>query len=483
MVTNSPGWSHLLHRADVAGALVLTALPGTPAEENGLDRGDVIVSFDHDEVRSLAEYSATAAATINPNHTLSVVSPDGIARSVVVKLSETSPQVQEYIDSLTRAPSDPVDQYLLAAGGHDVSLAIRSAKSLVSAYPEFGLGYILQAQRSLQAGGALGTDQLSLIRRTIETGLERDPASADVQLGATFVYSTLGDLKAGEDHATLAIQLEPGSPEAHHTLGLIQEKQGRVNDALPELWRAVKLDTLNAGYYRDLARIYIAAGRSESAKATEIAARHVLAHDTNSGTSEDRRRVALNVAILVGGFLGVALLGFRRVGHPEADDGILSAPSIDRELVLLETLGVLGLLTIAIPILVPIVDLKPVSTFALEAANYYVPGVLLCLLSAIGIKRSYDSNYREAPAWMLIVGMVSLLCALWLLAGHMGLMVRSIAGTQPWSVAFYYCSTVVPVLVVSGWLSAIGYRGFSGRGPIDSSRSPRAGEGIVAVET
>ena len=71
-----------------------------------------------------------------------------------------------------------------------------------------------------------------------------------------------------------AIRLDPRSPEAHHSLGVIYGMMDRYRDSIEELQRAIELDPNSAVIYYDLAISYKNTGMiGEAIENHEIAAR------------------------------------------------------------------------------------------------------------------------------------------------------------------------------------------------------------------
>ena len=71
-----------------------------------------------------------------------------------------------------------------------------------------------------------------------------------------------------------ALELAPNVATYHTALGLVLARQGRLQDGLAELERAVALDATDGTAYRHLADLYQALGReSESARARKEAKR------------------------------------------------------------------------------------------------------------------------------------------------------------------------------------------------------------------
>ena len=129
-----------------------------------------------------------------------------------------------------------------------------------------GLGYLSEYQSadSLQAA-------VSLFR----AALDRDPNFARAYAGTAEAYWRLFQETKDEswipkalDAAHRASQLDDHLAPVHTTLGMIDQGQGKYDDAVREFQRALELDATSDAAYRGLASSYEAAGKNADAEST-----------------------------------------------------------------------------------------------------------------------------------------------------------------------------------------------------------------------
>jgi tetratricopeptide (TPR) repeat protein/TolB-like protein len=129
-----------------------------------------------------------------------------------------------------------------------------------------GVGYLSEYQNadSLQAA-------VSLFR----AALDRDPNFALAQAGTAEAYWRLFQetkdqswIPKALDAAHRAAELNDQLAPVHTTVGLIDQGQGKYDDAVKEFQRALELDATSDAAYRGLASTYEAAGKNADAEST-----------------------------------------------------------------------------------------------------------------------------------------------------------------------------------------------------------------------
>jgi len=86
-----------------------------------------------------------------------------------------------------------------------------------------------------------------------------DPAVIE-GLGDYYYYGYRDYIRATEQYLRLA-QMRPNDPVVYFSLGLIQRRQGRWGDAIPNLLKGLKLDPINESYFREVAWSLVAVRR------------------------------------------------------------------------------------------------------------------------------------------------------------------------------------------------------------------------------
>jgi len=145
----------------------------------------------------------------------------------------------------------------LAAGRYAESESV--FRDLVAAGDPLPLGYVGLAQVLLRTG------------RAADAATEL--ADAEKKLGTKFLLSYFRGLalaRAAKPEEALAafqqaVQLDSKNAEAHTNLGKIELTLGRVNEAIPELHEALRLDPGNTQAKRLLSQAYRRAGDAENA--------------------------------------------------------------------------------------------------------------------------------------------------------------------------------------------------------------------------
>ena len=162
---------------------------------------------------------------------------------------------------LARRPTENTaayDDYLKARQLRYYSTQLNSTESAISLLedavrldPGFAVAWAeLGALRALVYFNLEHTDkQLGLAKEAMDTAARLAPGDPAVieGLGDFYYYSYRDYARATEQYMRLAM-LRPNDPVTFYSLGLIQRREGRLADALPNLRRGLKLDPTNARY-------------------------------------------------------------------------------------------------------------------------------------------------------------------------------------------------------------------------------------------
>jgi len=113
-----------------------------------------------------------------------------------------------------------------------------------------------------------GAQQIGPAKEAIDTAVRLAPDDPDVVegVGDFYYYGYRDYTRATEQYLRLA-QMRPNYPAMFFSLGLIQRRQGRMTDALPNLQRGLKLDPNNETYVLEYASSLNAVRRYDEADA------------------------------------------------------------------------------------------------------------------------------------------------------------------------------------------------------------------------
>jgi TolB-like protein len=122
--------------------------------------------------------------------------------------------------------------------------------------------------------------QLGAAKEAIDTAVRLAPDDPAVieGLGDYYYYGYRDYGRATEQYMRLAL-MRPNDPVMYYSLGLIQRRQGRVADALPNFRKALKLDPTNSSYIGTIAESLAAVHLYDEAQA--VLQRFMDAHPEN----------------------------------------------------------------------------------------------------------------------------------------------------------------------------------------------------------
>jgi len=167
--------------------------------------------------------------------------------------------------------------------------AEKDFRAAIDADPNFALAYVGLADRLLTTTDATEAQAL------IERALEIEPDLAEAHASAGFLNSFhLWQWQTAEAEFKRSIELNPNYGTAHQWYAILLEIEGRNDQALSEMQRAVELDPTSPNFRADLCQTYyfrhdFDAARSSCNKALEIDPDFIFAHD-----------YLMNIALLTG---------------------------------------------------------------------------------------------------------------------------------------------------------------------------------------
>lgn len=278
--TNEASWSALLDKSvTTGGALVLDALPDTPAMEAGLQPGDVIAGLDGAPITNHEQLVTAFQLSGDGEHTLLVQKAGGDTESIVAQL-EPAPEISllTYLEQKVAETSSPIYRFLLADRVLDHERAIALYRELIVEFPDFAVAQSLLAKRLISqmeatAGDAgitsLGsTPQIEEARALINAAIESDPSAASIYRTRSQIYLSLDENAQAESDALTALEMDTGAAQAYFLVGTARLVQGRPDEALVALHEAVNLDPFVVQYYFNLALCFRELGFPEEAEQT-----------------------------------------------------------------------------------------------------------------------------------------------------------------------------------------------------------------------
>ncbi|MEX2586650.1 MAG: tetratricopeptide repeat protein [Actinomycetota bacterium] len=296
--TNEASWDGVLSKSvSAGGALVLAVLPDTPAAQAGLERGDVITEIDGTGVTNHEQLVTALRLSADEEHSLAVGKADGTDETIEVQLAQ-APQLSllSHLEQRVAQSPDPAYRFLLADRVLDHGRAIELYRGLVGEFPDFAVAKSLLAKRlisqmeSVAGGGAIttlgATPEIEEARALINEAVESDPSAASIYRTRAQIYLSLNENAQAEDDAQTALDMDSGAAQAHFLAGTARLVQGRPEDALAALHRAVELDPFMVQYYFNLALCYRELGMQDEAALTVESAKS-LTDDAGTRQSLD----------------------------------------------------------------------------------------------------------------------------------------------------------------------------------------------------
>lgn len=450
LTTNARGWKHLIQTSDARGALVLAALPGSPAREAGLAPGDVIVAVDDLVVTNETRARFLLRTRENLNISVSLVGPTGEARTVATQLGKLRVNEGRYLTTRLAQAPDQVTRYLFARSLAKPEEALSLLSLVGRTAHEFPQGRVLRARaliatRPAEPPALRSAYELSATEE-IENGLAFGPDSPETMVLAAQAYLGLNRPNDAEEVAARAVGIDPDDAAAQFVLGGIRLAAGKPEAGLPHLHRAVQLDPYQPENYHALAEAYEALGLHESARST----RDVLTAITARPEESRDLGKAVKVALTLAATIVILSIGLATLTRRDRKSALMPSPRLTlRPSVrgLLEGLGAVGLWGVVIPFIGPDFGLIPQDRRDVEVLEHLVPGSVILVAVVVALVRvsrtsELNENYYLAP-------MSTVLAGLWMTTTHVSLAFDAISGTTSWGLAIFLSTSGPTVLVLS----------------------------------
>ncbi|HOV95349.1 MAG TPA: tetratricopeptide repeat protein [Thermomonas sp.] len=193
-----------------------------------------------------------------------------VAQALQAKLQPAPVQAQQG----DRPPSGNLEAYNLYLKAHssgDTEAAVRLYDAALRLDPNYGLAYAMKARTLIDAvsGGLTGKqadDFFAEADAAVSKAMQLAPALAAPHVARGWLLM-LRDFnwKDGEAELRKAVALAPEDGDALYQLGVARASQGDLTQAVELTRRAIKLDPMNANWYRWLVAYLMPLGRLDEA--------------------------------------------------------------------------------------------------------------------------------------------------------------------------------------------------------------------------
>ena len=276
LVTNSPTWEKLVDSPNGRGAVILFVQPGSPADNKGIARGDMLTHVDGDRVANQEHALALLYANKGEKRNLKIVGRNGKEREVSVRSEIPKQRPKRFLDEMLKGnPNDPVLRYLRAgAVGTTVQSSIDDLKAALDVEPEFVEA--LNKRANLLVTARLATKdkkrQDELVTQAFAAwtnALDIDPRNAEALTQQANAETALNRASAAKADALKAIRVDPTSPAANNALARANLALKKPQDAAGPARAALELNPYtNLTYYRTLAEVFKDLKRKSDCAAT-----------------------------------------------------------------------------------------------------------------------------------------------------------------------------------------------------------------------
>lgn len=150
----------------------------------------------------------------------------------------------------------------------DVDRALHSFERVVATEPRFARAWVgIAAIHALKLGEGELDERAGRMRQreAVQRALALDPDSPEAHVRAWHLMGAIGEMDAAREHMRRAQELGPNNPLVLAALGGYAADDGRLDEAVALLDRAVRLDPLNANYRGNREAYLLAAGRTQAA--------------------------------------------------------------------------------------------------------------------------------------------------------------------------------------------------------------------------
>jgi hypothetical protein len=276
LVTNSPTWEKLVDAPNGRGAVILFVQPGSPADNKGIARGDMLTEVDGERVANQEHALALLYANKGEKRNLKITGRNGKVRELAVRSEIPKERPKRFLDEMLKGnPNDPVLRYLRAgAVGTTVQSSIDDLKAALDVEPEFVEA--LNKRANLLFSARLGTKdkkrQEELITQALAAwtnALDIDPRNAEALTQQANAETAIGKGSAAKADALKAIRVDPTSPAANNALARANLVLKKPQDAAGPARAALELNPYtNLTYYRTLAEVFKDLKRKTDCSAT-----------------------------------------------------------------------------------------------------------------------------------------------------------------------------------------------------------------------
>jgi serine/threonine-protein kinase len=211
-----------------------------------------------------------------------------VAEALQARLQPTPVQVRQS----DRPPSgnlEAYNAYLQAHSNTDASAALTLYDRAIAQDPGYGLAYAMKARTLIDAvsGGLSGqqaAEAFTSADAAVQQAMRLAPGQAATHVARGWLLMLRDfDWKNGEAELRKAVQLAPEDGDALYQLGVARASQGDLQQAVELTRRALKLDPLNANWYRWLVAYLMPLGKLDEArqalgKAIELEPRAIYNH-------------------------------------------------------------------------------------------------------------------------------------------------------------------------------------------------------------
>jgi TolB-like protein/Tfp pilus assembly protein PilF len=185
-----------------------------------------------------------------------------------------APEARVLLERRPTENSAAYDDYLKArqlrdsSGIGGVDEAVPFLEDAVRLDPNFAAAWAdLGSMRAFAHFNGKPREEPNMAKVAIDTAVRLAPDDPAVieGLGDYYYYEYRDYTRATEQYLRLAV-IRPNDPAMYFSLGLIQRRQGRLADAIPNFRRAVKLDPTNLNYVGNFAGTLLAAREYDEAE-------------------------------------------------------------------------------------------------------------------------------------------------------------------------------------------------------------------------
>jgi tetratricopeptide (TPR) repeat protein len=276
LVTNSPTWEDVADSPNGRGAVVLFVQPGSPADNKGIGRGDMITQVNGQRVTNHEHALSELYSNKGEKRELTIIGRNGKERTVSVRGEIPKRRAIDYLNGMIKNnPNDPVLRYLRAGSvGTTVQAGINDLDKALSVAPDFAEA--MNKRSSILFSARLGAKekkrQQELANDALagwNNALDIDPRNAEALTLQANAQTALGKPSQAKADALKAIRIDPTLPSANNALARAHLALKKPEDAAGPARAAIELNPYtNLTYYRTLAEVFKDLKRKADCSAT-----------------------------------------------------------------------------------------------------------------------------------------------------------------------------------------------------------------------